>query len=67
MTWDQIAGNWKQFEGKVKEKWGKLTHDDLAGIAGKHDPFAEMLLKYYGYQKTRAQKEIDEFARSVNP
>jgi hypothetical protein len=24
MNWDQISGNWKQFEGKVQEKWGKL-------------------------------------------
>jgi len=29
MNWDQIAGNWRQFTGKVKEKWGKLTDDDL--------------------------------------
>ena len=29
MNWDQIAGNWKQFKGHVKEKWGKLTDDDL--------------------------------------
>jgi CsbD-like len=29
MNWDQIEGNWQQFKGKVKEKWGKLTDDDL--------------------------------------
>ena len=29
MNWDQIEGNWKQFKGKVKEKWGQLTDDDL--------------------------------------
>ena len=32
MNWDQIAGNWKQAKGKVKEKWGKLTNDDLEVI-----------------------------------
>ena len=37
MNWDRIAGNWKQFEGKVKEKWGKLTDDDLTTIAGKRE------------------------------
>ena len=25
MNWDRVAGNWKQFKGTVKEKWGKLT------------------------------------------
>jgi uncharacterized protein YjbJ (UPF0337 family) len=37
MNWDQVAGNWKQFQGTVKEKWGKLTDDDLTVIAGKRD------------------------------
>ena len=37
MNWDQIAGNWKQFKGTVKEKWGKLTDDDLEVIEGKKD------------------------------
>ena len=30
MSWDVIAGNWKQLTGKVKEQWGKLTDDDIA-------------------------------------
>ena len=29
MNWDRVD-NWKQFTGKVKEKWGKLTDDDIA-------------------------------------
>ena len=29
MNWDRIEGNWKQFKGKAKEQWGKLTDDDL--------------------------------------
>ena len=27
MNWDVIEGNWKQFKGHVKEKWGKLTDE----------------------------------------
>jgi len=29
MNWDQVSGQWKQLKGKVKEKWGDLTDDDL--------------------------------------
>ncbi|ESY61432.1 hypothetical protein X744_00035 [Mesorhizobium sp. LNJC372A00] len=25
MDWNRVEGNWKQFKGKVKEQWGKLT------------------------------------------
>jgi uncharacterized protein YjbJ (UPF0337 family) len=37
MNWDTIEGKWKQSAGAVKEKWGKLTDDDLTVIAGKKD------------------------------
>ena len=29
MDWNRVEGNWKQFKGSAKEKWGKLTDDDL--------------------------------------
>ena len=37
MNWDRIEGDWKQFVGKVKEKWSKLTDDDIAAINGKRE------------------------------
>ena len=37
MDWNRIEGSWKQFRGKVKEKWGKLTDDDLALINGRRE------------------------------
>ena len=37
MDWNRIEGNWKQTAGKIKEKWGKLTEEDLDVIAGRRD------------------------------
>ena len=34
MNWDTVKGDWKQFSGKVKAQWGKLTDDELAKIWG---------------------------------
>ena len=65
MNWDQIKGNWKQFTGKVKEKWGKLTDDDLTTIGGKRDQLVGALQSRYGYEKAQAEKELDEFAKSL--
>jgi uncharacterized protein YjbJ (UPF0337 family) len=62
MNWDQIAGDWKQFKGKVKEKWGKLTDDELTTIAGKRDQLAGLLQERYGYAKDQAEKELNEFS-----
>ena len=37
MNSDQMKGNWKQFVGKAKEKWGRLTNDDFQVVEGKRD------------------------------
>ena len=65
MNWDQIQGDWKQMTGKVKEKWGKLTDDDLTTIAGKRDQLAGMLQTKYGYAKEQAEKELDDFLKTM--
>ena len=37
MQWTRIQRNWNEFRGKVKEKWEKLTDDDLRVIDGRRD------------------------------
>lgn len=66
MNWDIIKGNWRQVSGKVKEKWGKLTDDDLTAIDGKREQLVGVLQKKYGYAKDKIDKEIDEFTRTCN-
>ena len=65
MNWDQIAGQWKQVKGSVKERWGKLTDDDLTVVAGKRDKLAGILQQKYGYAKEQAEKELDEFSKMI--
>jgi uncharacterized protein YjbJ (UPF0337 family) len=65
MNWDTVQGNWKKITGKVKEKWGKLTDDDLTAINGKRDQLAGKLQERYGYAKEKAEKELDEFANTL--
>ena len=65
MNWDQIAGDWKQFTGKAKEKWGKLTDNDLTTVAGKRDQLLGILQEKYGYAKDQAEKELDEFSHAM--
>lgn len=66
MNWDQIEGKWKQYSGKMKEKWGKLTDDDLTTISGKRDQLAGLLQERYGMAKDQAERQIDEFTRSLS-
>jgi uncharacterized protein YjbJ (UPF0337 family) len=64
MNSDQFEGKWKQLSGKVKEKWGKLTDDDLAAINGKRDQLVGKLQERYGMAKEQAEKQLDEFTAS---
>ena len=61
MNSDQFEGKWKQFSGKVKEKCGKLTDDDLATINGRREQLVGKLQERYGLAKDQAEKQIDEF------
>ena len=65
MNWDRVSGNWKQFRGKVKEQWGKLTDDDLTVIKGKRDQLEGKIQERYGYDKDRVKKEVDDWSASL--
>lgn len=64
MNWDTIEGNWKQFKGKAREKWGKLTESDWDQLAGKKDQLVGKIQERYGISRDEAQKEADEWART---
>ena len=65
MNWDQLAGKWKQSKGKIAEKWGKLTDDDLQVIAGRSEQFVGRLQERYGITKEEAERQVDEFVKSL--
>ena len=66
MNWDRIEGNWKEFMGKAKQQWGKLTDDDLTYINGRRDELSGRLQRCYGYGKDQADREIDDWTRRSN-
>ena len=63
MNKDEIGGNWKQLKGKAKEKWGKLTDDDMTVIEGKRDQLVGTIQERYGYAKDQAEKEVSDWER----
>ena len=66
MNEDTIAGNWKQFKGKVKEQWGKLTDDDLDVIADKRDQMVGRMQERYGIAKDEAEKQLSDWETRSN-
>ena len=62
MNWDTVQGNWLQMKGKVKEKWGDLTDDDLQMLDVKKDQLAGKLQERYGMARDEAERQIDQWA-----
>ncbi|WP_018863925.1 MULTISPECIES: CsbD family protein [Thioalkalivibrio] len=66
MDWNRVQGNWKQFKGKVKARWGRFTDDELESVAGKRDELSGRIQEQYGVTKDEAEKQIKEFEKKVD-
>jgi uncharacterized protein YjbJ (UPF0337 family) len=66
MNSDQMQGKWKQMKGSVKERWGKLTDDDINVIDGKHDQLVGRIQERYGIAREAAQKQVDEWNAALD-
>jgi uncharacterized protein YjbJ (UPF0337 family) len=62
MNSDIIKGKWKQLSGRIKERWGNLTDDDLNVADGHSDYLAGKLQERYGWTKEKAQQELRDFS-----
>jgi len=61
MNEDVLKGKWNEIKGGVKEKWGKLTDDDLTVVEGKKEKLVGILQQKYGYAKDKAEQEYKDF------
>ena len=66
MNTDTMKGDWKQMKGKIKQKWAKLTDDDIQFIEGKQEEAAGILQKRYGIARDVAEKQWKEFCDSCS-
>lgn len=66
MNKDIIAGNWKQLKGKAQAQWGKLTDDVFDVAEGNTQYLAGKLQEKYGWERERAEKEIENFRKQFD-
>jgi uncharacterized protein YjbJ (UPF0337 family) len=60
-----IKGKWNEFKGKARERWGKLTDDDLERVAGKRDQLVGIVQQQYGRSREQAERELDEWEKGL--
>jgi uncharacterized protein YjbJ (UPF0337 family) len=59
MNEDTLKGQWLQLKGNVRERWGKLTDDDLDQIQGKAEQLIGKVQERYGIARDAAKREVD--------
>jgi uncharacterized protein YjbJ (UPF0337 family) len=58
---DILFGRWHELKGRVRQRWGKLTADDLARLNGKTEELVGVLQLRYGYGKVQSEIEINHW------
>jgi uncharacterized protein YjbJ (UPF0337 family) len=56
----QIKGNWDELKGKLKQKYAKLTDDDLLFVEGKENELLGRLEKKLGQTKDEIRNTIEK-------
>lgn len=59
----KLKGQWKQLTGKVKAKWGRITHDELKVAAGTSEYLEGKMEERYGMAIDEAARQVREFDR----
>jgi uncharacterized protein YjbJ (UPF0337 family) len=55
----KVKGAWNEMKGKLKQKYGELTDDDLKFTEGKEDELYGRLQQRLGKSKDELRKEIE--------
>ena len=61
-SWHRMSGNWHIFKGRLRQRWGEFTHEDLDHLAGGfYEELAGKIQKVYGISKEEADQQIKEW------
>ena len=63
MDKNQVYGNWNELKGKIQQRWGRLTDDDMDVIDGYRNELVGKIQQYYGMSRQQAEYEVDEYLR----
>lgn len=63
MNQETFHGRWEEIKGVLKQKWGKLTDDNLMEIEGNYERIYGILEQHYGYAKNKAQEDFNEIVK----
>jgi len=65
-TKDILQGKWHELKGQARQTFAKLTDDDIERMSGKMEELSGVLQQKYGYNKAKADTEIDNWLKEAD-
>ena len=66
MTTLEVKGDWNITKGKLKQKWAKLTDDDLQFAEGRQDELIGRIQKRTGETREAVEQVLKEFSSACS-
>ena len=63
MDWSHVEARWKQARGNIKDKWVRLTDEDLEIIDGRRERLERKIQERYGFATEHVRKEVEDWVR----
>ena len=64
MTRETLRSRWMQLKGRIRERWGELTDDDLDRVAGNWDQLIGRIQERYGHRREEIERDLDRLTSS---
>ncbi len=55
-----LKGNWHEFKGTLRERWGEITDDEMDQVNGQKEKFIGVVMKKYSLIEADARKAVDK-------
>ena len=65
MKWDLVEGKWNQLAASAREKWSKLSSDELQQLSGKREQLVAKVQESYGITRREADKQVWDWGKTV--
>jgi uncharacterized protein YjbJ (UPF0337 family) len=64
MNQQTLEGNWNEIKGKLHERWGQLTNDDLQKARGNVDQLVGLIQRKTGEARERVEQYLNDLTSS---
>jgi uncharacterized protein YjbJ (UPF0337 family) len=61
---DEVKGKWRQLRGRIKQRWGKLTGNDVVKIEGDYDRLIGKIQERYGTTRKAVRRRLHDLRRA---